>query len=159
MTGEEPLPSDRYTKETFSFASIAKLSAGLAGIGMVAGLIGAYPTWERFGWDGVKAEITAGVIVLVAMIASAVLVARRARRGASAAAFMFIYAGAVRAVLVAVVGGVGWKLLSLPGLILGVWLGVFYLVMLAGESAWMCGELKSASAHQAGQGQNSTGLK
>ena len=110
--------------------------------GVVAGGIGAYPTWRVGGAPAVTAMLTAGGIVLAVKAACAVFVIRKAAGGAARAAFAFVVAGMARAVLCLVLAGVAWSVLALPPKPLFVWVGVFYLAMLAGEGVWMARALQ-----------------
>ena len=106
---------------------------------LAVGAAGIYPTW-RFagGMSGLGAEAAAAGIVVTAMVASAVLIVRQAAGGPAKAAIAFLLTAALRVGICLVLGlaaGLLLPPLSRPAMIL--WLGAFYLVLLAGESVWL----------------------
>jgi hypothetical protein len=113
-------------------------------VGLVAAAAGAYPTWQWAGVEGLWAELSAGVIVLVAMLGSAVVVVRAAAGGPARAALAFTAAGLARAIVCIGLAGGAWAVLHLPLAALGIWLVAFYLVMLAGEVVWLARALRKA---------------
>jgi len=118
--------------------SIASLLAWTVLPVLLVGVAGIYPTW-RFagGMSGLGAEATAAGIVVTAMVASAAVIVRQAAGGPAKAAIAFLLTAALRVGLCLVLGLAAGLLLPLSRPAMILWLGAFYLVLLAGESVWL----------------------
>lgn len=104
----------------------------------LAGVVGGYITWRVAGPRALQAEIAAAVINLVVMLGNAVgMVAYARRKSPGKAALAFLAAGMIRAAACIGLILAAWKLADLPLMPLAVWAASFYLLALAGETAWM----------------------
>ena len=122
--------------------SFAAIVGWVLAAGVVAGGIGAYPTWKLSGPEGLTAMLAAGGLVLAGMLVSAAVITRAARSGPGRAAFAFIVCSAFRAIISVLAGGVICALTSLPPRVLLTWLAMFYLAMLAAEAACLVKALR-----------------
>jgi len=104
---------------------------------LVVAAAGAYPTWRLGGAGALAAETAAAVIVLAAMSAGAGVVVWRGSRGPAAAAMGFMISASVRVMLCVALTVVAWRWIALDPAPLMVWVAVFYLVGLAGETIWL----------------------
>ena len=118
----------------------ASSAAGLAWIvmlGISAWAVGAYPTYRLAGRAGLAAQGAASIVVLLATGASAIVIARLAARGPKVAAMGLLLSGFARLILVVGATYVVRCLFDLPLLVLLIWTGLFYVVMLGGELIWL----------------------
>lgn len=111
----------------------------LVGLAVLAGW---YPTRKAAGTPGLWAMGVAGGIVGAAMLLNAVAVVHFAQGGPRKAAYAFIMGGLVRVMIVAAVSAVAWKVYDVPIVPLLVWIGIFYILMLVAEMAWLARALK-----------------
>jgi hypothetical protein len=114
--------------------------AGLAWIilpGLLAWAVGAYPTYRLAGRAGLAAQGVASLVVLLATGTSAVIIAKLATRGPTVAAMGMLLSGFARLILVVGATFVVRCLFDLPILVLLIWMGLFYVVMLGGEIIWL----------------------
>jgi len=108
-----------------------------------AALFGAVPTWMLDGWVGVAAEATAIGLVLAVMIGSGSLSVGAAKKGATAAATVFMGSSLLRMVLCPALVGAAWWITRLPPKPMGVWMVITYLLSLTMEAAWMVRALRN----------------
>ena len=113
--------------------------------GFSVGIVGAYPTWVFSGIDGLWAELAAGLIVLVLVIADGWLVVRLARRGPRAATFGFVIASAVIGAASLALAVAAWAAIGLKLPVLLLWVAIFYLATLLGLSAWLARQLQQVA--------------
>jgi hypothetical protein len=114
--------------------------------GLVAGALGAYPTWAWGGGRALIAELAAWAVTAVVMVVSGAAVVRAACKGPLRAALAFAMAGLVRAAACLVLAGAIWIVWRPPPLPISIWLLVFYFVMLAAEVVWLARALRRAAA-------------
>jgi hypothetical protein len=120
---------------------------------VVAGVVGGYFTWRVAGLPALQAEMTAGAINLVVMLGNAAgMVAYARRNTAGKAALAFMAASMVRTLACVGLILAAWKLAKLPLTPLAVWAVSFYLLALAGETAWMARALTAPGAASTAQG-------
>ncbi len=131
--------------------SLSALAGWVLGLGGMVAVAGAWPTYRLAGWAGVQTELVALAVVGLVMMATGAWVAVEAFRGPVRAAVSFLVAGVVR--LPACLGGGAllWWLAELPAVVLGLWMAVFYLAMLAGEGVWIVRALRR-DAHRTALG-------
>lgn len=106
-------------------------------LGLAAWVIGAYPTYHLAGVEGLAAQGTASVVVLLATGTSAMIIAKLAARGPTVAAMGLLLSGFARLIMV---GGATIAIicgLDLPLMTLLLWMGLFYVAMLGGEVIWL----------------------
>lgn len=104
--------------------------------------VGIWPTWRAGGQNAVLALLTAKAVVLATVLASGVIVCRMARRGPARAAIAFIFSCMGRILIAVVLMLTAWRLLELHLTALAVWLVIFYLALLIGESIWLSRALR-----------------
>ena len=104
--------------------------------------VGVWPTWRAGGLTAVWAQVTAKAVVLGTVLASGAIVCRMARRGPARAAVAFIFSCMGRILVAVVLMLTAWRLLELHLTALAVWLVIFYLALLIGESIWLSRALK-----------------
>lgn len=122
------VPMDiRYSAMLAWVLPVAVLTAG----------IGIYPTWVVAGAEGLRAQLAAGVVVLGVKLAFAAVVVRQGRRGPTRAAFVYLTTSVLRIAVSLALAGAAWKLLDLPPGPLLLWTAIFYLALLAPETAWL----------------------
>ncbi len=112
-------------------------------------LFGAIPTWMLDGWEGVAAETLAVAAVLTVMIASGSLSVGAAKKGATAAATVFMGCSLVRMMLCPLLVGLAWWISQLPAKPMGVWMAITYLLSLTLEAAWMVRALRNVKQQKA----------
>ena len=117
--------------------SLAGLLAWTVPLGLLAGGLGAWPTYRWAGSEGVLAMMAAGVICVLVVVFSAMFVCWFALRGPAAAAGMFVMTGLIRMVVCMALAAAAWGVFRLPGRVLFVWCGVFYGLMVLCEAGWM----------------------
>ncbi len=117
----------RYSAMLAWVLPVAVLTAGM----------GIYPTWVVAGLDGLLAQLAAGAVVLGVKLAFALVVVRHARRGPTRAAFVYMTMSVLRIAVSLGLAGAAWKLLDLPPGPLLLWTAIFYLALLAPETAWL----------------------
>ena len=111
---------------------------------ILAGVAGGYFTWQTSGLPGLRAELAAGAINLAIMLGNAAGMVAYARRNTPGkAALAFLAAGMIRAAACLGLILAIWKFTALPVTPLAVWAAVFYLLGLAGETAWMTRALRA----------------
>ena len=123
--------------------SFAALLGWIVPIGLAAGLAGAWPTWKLAGTDGLLAEAWAAAIVLAALLGSAAIVVGFAVGGPRKATFAFLIASLLRLAFSAAAGLAVAIELPVPATVFFSWLGLFYVVMFAGEATWMSRALRA----------------
>ena len=110
--------------------------------GLIVTAIGTWPTWKLAGWEGLRAELAAGVIVTVLTLASGAVLARRSRLGPAAVTMAFLSLTLLRVAFCAGLGVAAWRLWDLHKAALLLWTCAFYLAMLAGEGLWLVRSLR-----------------
>ncbi|MFP4105672.1 MAG: hypothetical protein ACLFVU_06205 [Phycisphaerae bacterium] len=115
--------------------------------GLVAGCPDLYVTSRIAGTEGVRAGIAAWIVTSAVVLLSGWFVVLSARKGPQRAAFVFIVAGMLRAVIVLLLVAAVWAVLKLMPIVLLVWALIFYCSMLAGEVAWLARAL-NRDAHR-----------
>jgi len=111
-------------------------------LGLVAFAVGIWPTWQAGGALAVWSQVTAGAVVLATVMGSGVIVCRMARRGPARAAVGFIFSCMGRILLAVALTLTAWRLLELHLMALAIWLVIFYLALLIGESIWLSRALR-----------------
>lgn len=111
-------------------------------IGVLAGAIGAWPTWHLAGREGLVAEVLAGAIVLPIMLASAVIVWGVGSHGPALAAAAFLAAGVVRLTAVVATSLILYRFVRPHAVAFLIWVGLLYLVTVIGEGVWLARALK-----------------
>jgi len=109
---------------------------------LVVGAAAAWPTHRLCGAEGLRAQAAAAAIVMPVMLVSALLVVLVAPYGPAAAAAAFMAVGAVRAMIVLFAGIIVWRFWHLSGMVLGIWVGLFYLVTLVCGAFWLAHALQ-----------------
>jgi hypothetical protein len=132
--------------------SLASLLFWAIGPALLVGLVGAYPTWRFAGQGGLAGQATAACIVILAMAASAAVVVRKAVGGAAKAAVAFLLTASVRIGICLVLGLAAAFLLPLSTAAMLAWLGVFYVVSLLGECAWLTRAIRRSVEGSTGGG-------
>lgn len=121
---------------------VGPLLAFLACPGLLAGALGAYPTWRLVGSAGLVAMAWAGVAVFVGMFATGCALLWRSDGRVDRIAPRFAGASVFRVSMCLALAAAAWYILGLPTNVLFVWTGLFYVVMLIGESCWLVRFLK-----------------
>ena len=111
-------------------------------LGLMGGGLGVWPTWAAQGWQGLRAGLVALIIVFCATMLSGAAVAWQASRGPGRAAMAFIVSGPVKMIASLVAAAAAWWVMELAPRALFTWTGIFYLVLLAGESVWLARALQ-----------------
>lgn len=114
-------------------------SGGLAAAIAVAGIA---PTLWLAGTHGLFAYAMAAGIVVAVMAMSAVLIFRAGARGPGKAAMTFVLLGAARAIASLVLAWLAWCFGGFAAAPLLIWVALFYMTMLAGESIWLTKALR-----------------
>ena len=110
---------------------------GVAWLGVLLGLAGAWPTWRLKGAGGLWAQFCAGVVAIAVAVASGLLMRRLARAGPAIVAFGFMAAMPIRVAACCIAGMVLVTNYPICAETFFTWLGVFYLAMMLRESAWV----------------------
>ncbi|MCP4375542.1 MAG: hypothetical protein GY794_05125 [bacterium] len=124
------------TTQEMRVSSFAAL-AWIVMLGMTAWVIGVYPTYHLAGKDGLVAQAVASVVVLIVTWGSAVVITKFASRGPKAAAMALLLSGFAKMILVVVAVLMLRMMFDLPLIALMIWMGLFYVAMLAGELIWL----------------------
>ncbi|MCJ7544913.1 MAG: hypothetical protein MUP47_10205 [Phycisphaerae bacterium] len=111
-------------------------------IGLLAGAIGAWPTWRLAGQEGLVGEVLAAAIVLPIVLASAVIVWAVASHGPGLAAAAFMAAGVVRLAAVVATALILYQFVRPHTVAFLIWVGLLYLVTVIGEGVWLARALK-----------------
>lgn len=136
-------------KLKLSFFRLLKLVLPIA---LVAGGIGAYPTWIKSGTEGLIAELTSAIIAIIVVTSSGMLLVWCGKHSPLMIAKVFTPSVVARVFLSLALGGAMWQLFALPPIPLLVWLLVFYIITLVVESYWLMTELKKYLPAASGDG-------
>ena len=120
----------------------ASLLALLACPGLLAAAAGAYPTWRLAGLPGLAAMASAGSAVFAGMFVSAWAILWQSGGRVDRIALRFAGAAIFRVSICLALAMAARYIFALPTNALFLWTGLFYLVMLAGESFWLARLLK-----------------
>ena len=121
---------------------VGPLLAYLACPGLLAAAVGAYPTWRLIEWPGVAAMASAGLAVFAGMFATGWAILWRTGGRVDRIALRFAGAAIFRVSICLALATAAWYIFALPTNALLLWTGLFYMVMLAGESVWLARLLK-----------------
>lgn len=105
--------------------------------GLVVGLIGMPDTWDRAGRDGLIAELVAGLLVLAEMLVSAIVIKNSSKKGPAAAASAFVIGVPLRVGSTVLLSIAAVVVLKLPPAVFLLWIAIFYVAMLIGQSIWL----------------------
>ena len=109
----------------------------LLGALVLAAAVGVVPTWRLAGPAGLTCQLSALPAVAVPFLASGIVVLSVARRGIRAVAAAFLLMGLVRLPVSLALGAGAWAVWDLPAEALMIWVAVFYLASLGGETIWL----------------------
>ena len=109
----------------------------LLGALVLAAAIGAVPTWRLAGPGGLTCVVPAFLAVATPFLASGMVVLSAARRGIRAVVAAFLLMGLVRVPASLALGAAAWAVWDLPADVLMIWVVVFYLACLGGETIWL----------------------
>jgi hypothetical protein len=136
------------TSPQFSLGMARGMGMVLAGLAAAA-LLGAYPTWSMYGWQGLTsgawaAGINVGVFAL--SVAATCWVARVS--GPTAAGKAFMFSGVLRIALLGGASLLAVRVLGIQDNAFWLWAGGLYMVMVIMEAMWVA--RGSAAARKGG---------
>ncbi len=122
--------------------SLPQMLGWVLPIAVGVGVVGIYPTWLLGQKMALWAELSAGLIALVIMLLNAAVIFRSAKRGPAKVAFAFIMSVFPRVIVSIGLALAVWKVFELPHMVVLVWLLIFHLGILLGESIWLSKTLR-----------------
>jgi hypothetical protein len=120
------------------FTLMLWLNAG----GLATALLGAYPTWLRWGRIGLACEVAAGLVVGIVMLFNAMMLMGAAMSGPARVTFSFCISGIIRLIAAVALAFAASVFLGLPWEPLILWVAGFYLVMVHCEAFWLARALR-----------------